>query len=288
MRWNSWFATAAILVAFGAVPVIAAEPTAPVVVQSTRLDEATDLLTIRGRGFGDVAPHVTFAGLPLTVLDHSPEEILVRVPDVLPGTYLLLVARNPLRVPFYLFDVTVGAVGPQGEPGETGATGPPGPPGPDHSKTLAELEARVERLGREIGELTDRLRHFSRSGNDVIIEGANVHVRSGSGSTTAANGLGNLVVGYNEPRAEATERSGSHNLVVGTEHNYSSYGGLAVGSRGSVAAPYASSIAGASFDVRTNTIDLQAGVLGRLQAGATAELLGGIVTTVRGAMVKIN
>ena len=53
MRWNSWFATAAMWVAFGAVPVLAAEPTT-LVVQSTRLDEATDLLTIRGRGFGDV------------------------------------------------------------------------------------------------------------------------------------------------------------------------------------------------------------------------------------------
>jgi hypothetical protein len=37
-----------------------------------------------------------------------------------------------------------------------------------------------------------------REGNGVIFEGCNVHVRSGAGATETVNGLGNLIVGYNE------------------------------------------------------------------------------------------
>jgi hypothetical protein len=68
-----------------------------------------------------------------------------------------------------------------------------------------------------------------REGNDVIFEGCNVHIRSGAGYTGApVNGLGNLVVGYNEAFPD-DDRTGSHNLVVGAFHSYSSSGGLVAG-----------------------------------------------------------
>jgi hypothetical protein len=68
-------------------------------------------------------------------------------------------------------------------------------------------------------------------GPHVIIEGANVHVRSGSGATDGEiNGLGNLLVGYDENNpVYPDDRSGSHNLVVGQLHTYSSYGGFVAG-----------------------------------------------------------
>ena len=79
-----------------------------------------------------------------------------------------------------------------------------------------------------------------REGNDVIFEGCNIHVRSGTGRTDGAvNGLGNLVVGYNEPGISSPPRTGSHNLVVGRFHSYSSYGGLVVGRANAVTAPFA-------------------------------------------------
>jgi hypothetical protein len=99
----------------------------------------------------------------------------------------------------------------------------------DDKKTLEERVAALEKL----------LKHFRRDGNEVFIKGANLHIVNGLGSTDCflegipipdcPNGLGNLIVGYNEPRADVDFRTGSHNVVVGPEHNFSSFGGLVVG-----------------------------------------------------------
>src|SRR5205807_1257654 len=59
----------------------------------------------------------------------------------------------------------------------------------------------------------------SQIGNDVYFTGCNVNIRSGSGSTDGpTNGLGNLIVGYNEFPSSVVTRSGSHNIVVGEDH----------------------------------------------------------------------
>ena len=70
------------------------------------------------------------------------------------------------------------------------------------------------------------------NGPHIIFSGANVHVRSGSGRTDDNNtptGLGNLIVGYDEQQTEAVSRTGSHNLIVGGQHSFTRYGGLAAG-----------------------------------------------------------
>jgi hypothetical protein len=67
----------------------------------------------------------------------------------------------------------------------------------------------------------------------VTFTGVNVQVRSGSGETYVANGLGNLVVGYNEAGDydvdDPVSRGGSHNVVVGPAHGYESSGGIVAG-----------------------------------------------------------
>lgn len=40
------------------------------------------------------------------------------------------------------------------------------------------------------------------------------------------NGLGNLIVGYNESRGGSDIRTGSHNVVMGQGNNFSRFGGL--------------------------------------------------------------
>src|SRR5262249_37844100 len=80
-----------------------------------------------------------------------------------------------------------------------------------------------------------------REGNDVIFEGCNVHIRSGAGATDApVNRLGNLIVGYNEVGQPFEIRTGSHNLVVGPFHTYSSHGGFVAGHNNALLAPHAS------------------------------------------------
>jgi len=113
---------------------------------------------------------------------------------------------------------------------------------------IAALQTQVAALETTVAALQNLLQHLSRSGNDLFITGANLHLRSGSGATAGThNGLGNLIVGYNEPRGDGTDdRGGSHNLVVGTRNNFSSHGGLVAGDRNSVTAAYASVTAGYS------------------------------------------
>jgi hypothetical protein len=87
-------------------------------------------------------------------------------------------------------------------------------------------------------------------GTNAVFEGVNVHVRNGLGATNGfpthpaddgvVNGLGNLIVGYDEARSPGSNKSGSHNLVVGLMNNYSSFGGLVAGALNAVTGPYAS------------------------------------------------
>jgi hypothetical protein len=65
--------------------------------------------------------------------------------------------------------------------------------------------------------------------NEVYFTGCNVNIRNGLGHTDGGgNGLGNLVVGYNETDG-TRQRRGSHNLIVGPNHAYDSNIGMAVG-----------------------------------------------------------
>jgi hypothetical protein len=82
----------------------------------------------------------------------------------------------------------------------------------------------------------------TRNGNTLLFEGMNLQIVNGLGETDGVpdgeltilgevNGLGNLIIGYNEARDDGvdSDKSGSHNLVVGSQHNYSSYGSLVAG-----------------------------------------------------------
>ncbi len=102
-------------------------------------------------------------------------------------------------------------------------------------------KAYVDALVNRITALETLLIHFSRSGNEITISGANLHINSATGSTDGSvNGLGNLIVGYNEERGSGDDRSGSHNIVVGVMQNFSSYGGLVVGFSNNIEGPSAS------------------------------------------------
>jgi hypothetical protein len=88
--------------------------------------------------------------------------------------------------------------------------------------------------------------------------GVNVQIVNGLGATngnpadptataaakTTTNSLGNLIVGYDEPTQGNLTRVGSHNLVVGTQAAYESFGGLAVGLAPKLRGAYAAAIAG--------------------------------------------
>jgi hypothetical protein len=93
------------------------------VVTSARV--SGNVLVIRGENFGSVAPYVTLGGVELSPVSRvSASEARATLPaGIAPGQLLLMVARRPARVPFYLFDVTIGAAGPTGPQGLKGDQG---------------------------------------------------------------------------------------------------------------------------------------------------------------------
>lgn len=111
---------------------------------------------------------------------------------------------------------------------------------------IAELEATLEGVART----TDA------DGNDTLqFAGMNVQVVNGQGATATANGLGNLIVGYNEDFTCIPEqgrdcpassdnaedaRTGSHMLVAGIDHTYTTYGGLLAGADNTTSGNWAS------------------------------------------------
>jgi hypothetical protein len=104
-----------------------------------------------------------------------------------------------------------------------------------------DLQSQVKELTERVHELEAKLACMNRDGDNVVFEKCNVYIRSGSGGTEGAvNGLGNLIIGYNETSGENIKRTGSHNLVIGPEHAYASFGGLVVGRENTLSAPYAS------------------------------------------------
>src|SRR6266508_403161 len=77
----------------------------------------------------------------------------------------------------------------------------------------------------------------------MIVEGANLRIANGRGLTETTNGLGNLILGYNENQG-LFARGGSHNLVIGPENDYESFGGFVLGVANASTAGFATVIGG--------------------------------------------
>jgi hypothetical protein len=89
---------------------------------------------------------------------------------------------------------------------------------------VLELEAKLQYVNIEDGVIN------GLRGPHIIIEGANLHVRSGQ--TYGINGRGNLIIGYNndeEIPSDDEARTASHVVVIGDQHRYTSNGGLVAG-----------------------------------------------------------
>jgi hypothetical protein len=160
-----------------------------------------------------------------------------------------------------------------------------------------ELEEDVSMLEEDVNYLGDLLTHFSVVGDDIYITGANLHVRNGVGWTETTNGLGNIIVGYNEERSPTAPecslygctnvRSGSHMLVLGTENNFTAFGGLVAGWWNTASGDYAS-VSGGRFNTAS---DLAASVSGGFNNTASywyASVSGGSGNTASGAYASVS
>ena len=132
------------------------------------------------------------------------------------------------------------------------------------------LEARVGALERLLHGV-DRVSVPDGQGRDIDtirISGANLQVVNGTGKTGQnPNGAGNLVVGYNSPPTDrVADRTGSHNLVVGDQNNFTSWGALITGTRNTSEARFANVLGGKDRTVEEDWGGAPDGRLGSLEA----------------------
>jgi hypothetical protein len=156
--------------------------------------------------------------------------------------------------------------------------------------TQAEVDALLAAYDSRITALEDKLASVSteNGGDDVVFTGVNVHVRSGSGATDGTiNGLGNLIVGYNEARSSGSDKTGSHNLVVGRDHNYTSYGGLVAGYKNTVSGSY-SSVSGGYNNTASHDYSSVSGGYGNTANGDWSSVSGGYWNTASGLSSSVS
>lgn len=159
---------------------------------------------------------------------------------------------------------------------------------------LSTAEASLESVTALGSENDDRLEQmeqllscvtFDKADQNFIIENCNLTVRNGTGETQSQNGSGNIIIGYNEDAFNNKDRGGSHNLVIGAEHQYSAYGGLVVGENHQINSPYASITGGRDNRVSASHATIGGGantVVNANDAWAAGDILSD------GKLVRIN
>ncbi|MCB9674734.1 MAG: hypothetical protein H6737_06430 [Alphaproteobacteria bacterium] len=125
--------------------------------------------------------------------------------------------------------------------------------------------------------------------NDVVLTGANLHLRSGSGTTDDASGLlglGNLIIGYDEDDG-TDDKSGSHNLVVGKSHSYTSTATIVAGEDNGTTR-HASAVLGGTENTTTAQHAVVVGGIGSEAAGWHSVVAGGGYHVVAGSYAAVS
>ena len=138
---------------------------------------------------------------------------------------------------------------------------------------VTALEARMAAVenvnatqSAQIAALQAQTQFLSVANGEMFVTGTNLHIVNGFGATSQVNGMGNLIVGYNQPRNDGTDdRTGSHNLIAGDFNNYSSFGGLVAGFNNNITGIY-SSVSGGNGNTASGSSSSVSG--GRLNAAS--------------------
>ena len=165
-----------------------------------------------------------------------------------------------------------------------------------HDDDGDDVEQRLQALEDKLAAIT-----FDAATNEVVITGANLHIVNGLGSTSCTdeqgnpipdcpNGLGNLIVGYNEPRNDPIFphiRTGSHNVVVGQQHNFSRFRGLVVGDRNTISGDFAA-VSGGHLNIASGDFASVSGGNGNTAGGAFAAVSGGALNMASGTQSVVS
>lgn len=144
-------------------------------------------------------------------------------------------------------------------------------------KDVTKLQSQVKTLTKQVKTLRTTLQGVTRSKAQGIptltISGENVQIVNGSGSEETANGLGNLILGYNN-NPDGLDRTGSHNLIAGDDNGYTSVGGIVAGYGNLISGRYASASGGFGNTARGPYSSVSGGT-DNTAAGMWATVIGG-------------
>jgi hypothetical protein len=149
-------------------------------------------------------------------------------------------------------------------------------------------------------------------GTTARFTGVNVQIVNGAGRTGSINGTGNLIVGYNETDPSnslqicsngayadqttcmtnggvwgANQHAGSHNVVIGSQHSYTQYGGLVAGFNNAITNGYVSVSAG-TFNVARGLESAVGGGANNAASGAASSITGGAANLASNAFSSVT
>jgi hypothetical protein len=175
-------------------------------------------------------------------------------------------------------------------------------------KTQLQFDEAVARIAELETLLAGVTRADDSFGRDTLtLAEMNVQVVNGTGTTDGTpNGLGNLIVGYNLLRPSggttAADRVGSHALIIGDRHHWTSFGHLlaglantASGARSSVSGGYSntasghySSVSGGVYNAASGQDSSVSGGDNHTASGASSSVSGGNNNIASGASSSVS
>lgn len=146
---------------------------------------------------------------------------------------------------------------------------------------VSSLQSENATLASDVSALKDKLSKVSYSDSGGVptltIAGANLQLVNGAARTDTTNGLGNLIIGYNEYPGTQT---GSHNLILGRSQTFTSYGGVIAGHDDRLSGPF-SAVFGA-YDIASGVDSTVSGGVENTASGGGSSVSGGSQNTASG------
>ncbi len=189
---------------------------------------------------------------------------------------------------------------------------------PNTAAKSGEVNANFKHLLDEIATLKARLAEvegklsavsYDNNQKKLLIEGVNVQIVNGAGTTESTNSTGNLIIGYNEAATRkicskgpyfkqadceasggtwaANQRQGSHNVVIGDEHQYTRHGGFVAG-YGNVINGGSASVSGGQHNIANGWGTSISGGYDNATKGSYSSVSGGRDNIVNGWYASIS
>lgn len=150
------------------------------------------------------------------------------------------------------------------------------------------IDGRLDALEAENAALRALLAGVTRNGDTLQFSGMNLQIVNGTGTTDhTPNGFGNVVIGYNEQLTGAKDRSGSHYLVIGSEHSYAAFGGIVAGLGNTASSGYAS-VTGGYVNAATGFLSSVTGGYANTASGERSSVTGGYANTASGRYSSVT